>query len=411
MDEIKETSAANDSKREVTFVANNGQVVNPETEANLNQDTRSVLEDNLLPPITPPEELPKPEPSPKHLYNLYLNKFKLDGKDPEEESYEDQTEAIEQARITTKTKLNPPETLLSIGDVSFIERGDIYEIKGDPKTGKTSAIKALIGAILFGECCGIKAKEKNLKVAHMDTEQKPEDTQGILNYVQKIAGEDADEHIDSSFGLYALRMRDHTTLGRDLLHIVVNKRPDIIILDGIADFVNSFNDEIESKAIILLLLRIVHEFKCAIICLIHENKSRDDHNSKGHTGQLLTQKCAIELETTISNNIIKVHCTKARHKSIPDLYLMYDENDMLCDATEPYKERTHTELVETKYLKVAQDILNEKGSIKRSELSKLMAEKTGKKPNWMATQITTLKGKGLYLVGDMVQLTPSEPTE
>ena len=345
------------------------------------------------------------------MYNRYLNKFKLDGKDPGDESYEDQTEAIEEARITTQTKLDPPKTLLTIGNSSFIERGDIYEIKGDPKTGKTSAVKALIGATLFGKCCGIEVKEKDLKIAYMDTEQKPEDTQGILNFVQNIAGEDADEYIDSYFYLYALRMRDHTTLGKDLLNIVISKRPDIIIADGIADFVNSFNDEIESKAIILLLLRIVHEFKCAIICLIHENKSRDDHNAKGHTGQLLTQKCAIELQTTITNSIIKVHCTKSRHKSVPDWYLMYDENGMLCDASELYKESIHKEPVETTYLKVAQEIINERGSIKRSDLSKMMAEKTGKKPNWMATQITKLNGNGIYLVGDKVQLTPPTSAE
>lgn len=374
-------------------------------------ESAQVTNSSNVPPLTPPELLPKLEPSPKHLYSRYLNKFKLDGKDPGDESYEDQTEAIEKARITTQTKLDPPKTLLSIGNLSFIERGDIYEIKGDPKTGKTSAVKALIGATLFGKCCGIEVKEKNLKIAYMDTEQKPEDTQGILKYVQNIAGEDAYEYIDSHFYLYALRMRDHTTLGKDLLNIVISKGPDIIIADGIADFVNSFNDEIESKAIILLLLRIVHEFKCAIICLIHENKARDDHNAKGHTGQLLTQKCAIELQTTITNSIIKVHCTKSRHKSVPDWYLMYDENDMLCDASGLYKESIHKEPVATEYLKVAQEIINEQGPINRTDLSKKMAEKTNKTSTWMATQITKLKGNGIYLVGDKVQLTPPESAE
>ena len=56
-----EQSAVNDSKCELTSVANNGQVVNPETEANLNQNAQDVLDDNIMPEITPPELLPKPE--------------------------------------------------------------------------------------------------------------------------------------------------------------------------------------------------------------------------------------------------------------------------------------------------------------------------------------------------------------
>ena len=349
--------------------------------------------------------------TPQLSYHHYLNKFKLDGKEAGEESYEDQTEALEESRITTKTILDPPRTLLSKDEVSLIERGDIYVIKGDPKTGKTSAVKALTGASLFGQCCGIEAKEKRLKVAYMDTEQKPEDTQGILNYLKQNAGEVSDDYIDTNFALYALRMRDHTTLGKDLLRIVNDEHPDIIIIDGIADFVNSFNDEIASKAIVLLLLRIVHEFKCAIICLIHENKARDDHNAKGHTGQLLAQKCAIEMRTKIENGIIQVVCTKARHKYVPDWYLTYDKNDMLCDATEPFKAMKVAETKDKEYLNVAQSIINEVGPINRTELSKKMSEKTGRSLNWMATQITKLNGKGLYLVGDTVQITPPDPPE
>ena len=381
--------------------------------------SNELLHDNSMstnvPPLTSFEELKEQKAqeciSPQLSYQYYLNRFKLDGKDSGEETYEDQTEALEESRITTKTKLDPPKTLLSYGEVSYIERGDIYVIKGDPKTGKTSAVKAMVCASLFSHCCGLETKETGLKVAYMDTEQKPEDTQGILNFLRQNAGDFSDEYIDDHFFMYALRMRDHTTLGKDLLRIVIDKRPDIIIADGIADFVNSFNDEIASKAIVLLLLRIVHEFKCAIICLIHENKARDDHNAKGHTGQLLAQKCAIEMQTKINNGIIQVVCTKARHKYVPDLYLTYDKNDILCDATEPFKAMKAEEAKEAEYLKVALSIINELGPINRAELSKKMSEKTGKSQNWMATQITKLNGKGLYLVGDIVQITPRETIE
>ena len=356
----------------------------------------------------------KEEYMPRQQYEIYVNKFINSVKDATEESYDEQTEVLNSSRITTKTELKPVQTLLSIGDVSVIERGDIYGIKGKPKSGKTSANKALIGAALLGECCGVKARKPDLKVAYLDTEQKPQDTQGILNYVRKMAGDNADDYIDNHFQLFSLRKRDYSTLTKDLLRIIIDYRPDIIIADGIADFVRSFNDEEASKAIILLELRIVDEFDCAIINLIHENKAYDDHNAKGHTGQLLTQKAAVMMEAKKEGQIIKVTCSESRHKSMPDWFLMYDEDNMLCDATEPYKARkkAKAEKSNAQYLKVIKDILKETGEpFNRTDLSKKMAEKTGKSPQWMASVITSLIGKGIYLVDNMVQTTPPKEQE
>lgn len=389
------------------------QVINQQTENQTEQGFCGIplpsLEDFQSESLQANEEL-----TPRQQYEIYVNKFINSAKDATEESYDEQTEVLNSSRITTKTELKPVQTLLSIGGVSVIERGDIYGIKGKPKSGKTSANKALIGAALLGECCGVKAEKPDLKVAYLDTEQKPQDTQGILNYVRKMAGDNVDDYIDNYFQLFALRKRDYSTLTKDLLRIIIDYRPDIIIADGIADFVRSFNDEEASKAIILLELRIVDEFDCAIISLIHENKAYDDHNAKGHTGQLLTQKAAIMMEAKKEGEIIKVTCSESRHKSMPDWFLMYDENDMLCDATEPYKahKKAKAEKSNAQYLKVIQDILKETGEpLNRTDLSKKMAEKTGKSPQWMASVITSLVGKGIYLVKNMVQTTAPKEQE
>jgi len=346
-------------------------------------------------------------------YEIYFDKFINSAKDATEESYDEQTKVLNSSRITTKTELKPVETLLSIGGVSVIERGDIYGIKGKPKSGKTSATKALIGATLLGECCSVKAEKPDLKIVYLDTEQKPQDTQGILSYVRKMAGDETDNYIDEHFAIFSLRKRDYSTLSNDLLRIIIDYHPDIIIADGIADFVRSFNDEEASKSIILLELRIVDEFDCAIINLIHENKAFDDHNAKGHTGQLLTQKSSIMMETQKKGEIIKVTCSESRHKSMPDWFVMYNDN-MLCDATEPYKayKKEKSERSSAQYLKEIQDILKETGEpFNRTDLSKKMAERTGKSPQWMASVITSLVGKGIYLVGNMVQTTAPKEQE
>ena len=379
------------------------------------------MENSNLPKLPTFEEVKerqaKEERTPKQQYEIYVNKFINSAKDTTEESYDMQTEVLNSSRITTKTELKPVETLLSIGGVSVVERGDIYGIKGKPKSGKTSANKALIGAALLGECCGIKAGKPDLNVAYLDTEQKPQDTQGILNYVRKMAGDNADDYIDNHFQLFTLRKRDYSTLTKDLLRIIIDYQPDIIFADGIADFVRSFNDEEASKAIILLELRLVDEFGCAIINLIHENKAYDDHNAKGHTGQLLTQKAAIMMEAKKEGEIIKVTCSESRHKSMPDWFLMYDGDDILCDATELYKvhkkaKPEKSEKSKICYLNLIRDILKETGEpFNRTELSMRMAEKAGKSKQRMASVITSLVGKGIFLVGKMVQTTAPKEQE
>lgn len=374
---------------------------------------------NILPPLPTIEQLDEmqakkdAEYSKRQLYETYVDKFINSANKDSEESYEEQTQVLNESQITTKTLLKPRDTLLSIDGESLIERGDIYGIKGKPKSGKTSVNKVLIGAALLGECCGVEAGRPNLSLAYIDSEQKPQDTQEILNYIRKMAGDETDDdYIDDHFKLYTLRKRDHSALSKDLLRIIIDHRPDIIIVDGIADLVPSINDEEASRAIILLETRLVDEFDCAIINLIHENKAYGDHNAKGHTGQLLTQKAAIMMETKKEGEIIKVTCSESRHKTMPDWYLMYDENDMLCDATEFYKahKKEDPKKAYAQYLKLAKEILKEVGKpINRTELSKMMAERTKKSPQRMATVITNLIGKGLYLVDKMVQT--EEPQE
>lgn len=385
-------------------------------------DSQNDQVSNIMPDITPPEELPDPrgdkkqttpEDERRKLYNLYVNKWYVGSKpeDVSEESYDEQTQILEASRITTKTPLKHVETLLSIGGISVFEREDTYLIKGDPKSGKSTLCKVIIGAILRGECCGVKAERPGLKIAYIDTEQKVADTQDILTYVRKLVGDNVTaNYIDSHLKLYGLRMRDYTQLIKDMLRIAIDERPDIIICDGIADFVPSFNDENASRAIILLQLRIIEEFNCAIINLIHENKARDDHNPKGHLGQLSKQKGAIVIGTKKEGEIITAKCDASRHKTMPTLYLMYDEDGMICDATEPYKAqakaKADAEKKKFEYKKIALSIISEAGGqIKRSELGKKMAEKTGLSRPWMSSIVTELLENDLFLVDDMVQAT------
>ena len=95
-------------------------------------------------------------------------------------------------------------------------------------------------------------------------ETKPEKAAILLGSFAEtwiLAGGDICATVHDSWDDYDLDL-DETVVknlgshGSVSMELLFEAKPDIIIADGIADFVNSFNDEIESKAIILLLLRI-----------------------------------------------------------------------------------------------------------------------------------------------------------
>ncbi len=322
-------------------------------------------------------------------------------------------------RIRSSPPLPPAKTILSVGGVSTIESGDIYLNKGKPKSGKSSVLKAFICAIILGAWGSIKAAVKGMKVLYIDTEQKPQDCQAVLTYVREVTGA-SDEYLDEHIMFYSVRKRERNLLAGDLALLVSHWKPQLIIIDGSADFVNSFNDEVECSQLVHQFICIVEENDCALLSLIHENKAADDFNAKGHLGSLLVQKSALVIETRKAGELIKVSCSEARHKSMPDWYLTYDENGMLQDGSELFAELTanrtqslrdankaKSEKLAKERLELAYAIIrSENGRISRADLTARMAAKLERDRSTISTFISTQIGKTLFLVNDMIQETP-----
>ncbi len=324
-------------------------------------------------------------------------------------------------RIKSNPLLPPAKTILSVDDVSVIEAGDMYLIKGKPKSGKSSVLKAFICAIVLGQRGRVKAFIKNLKILYIDTEQKPQDCQSILLYVKQMTG-CSDEYLDEHIVLFSVRKRERNLLTDDLAFLVNIWKPNLIILDGAADFVNSFNDEVECTTFVHRLLCIVEENDCALIGLIHENKAADDFNAKGHLGSQFQQKSALIIETIATGGLIKVTSSAARHKSMPDWYLMYDEDGMLQDGSELFSDlvssrtqnlretnKAKSEKMIKERVELAHSIIrSNNGRISRAELTESMAEQLGRDRSTISSFISSQLGKTLFFVDDKIQETADQ---
>ena len=321
-------------------------------------------------------------------------------------------------RVKSWPLLPPAKTILAVDGVSTIEAGDIYLIKGKPKSGKSSIIKAFICAIVLGYWGCVKATIEGMKILYIDTEQKPQDCQAVLTYLKDVTGV-SDEYIDEHIMLYSVRKRERNLLADDLALLVSHWKPQFIILDGSADFVNSFNDEVECSELVHRFLCIVEENDCALVSLIHENKAADDFNAKGHLGSLLVQKSALVIEARKAGDLIKVCCSEARHKSMPDWYLTYDENGMLQDGSALFAERNANRsqnlrdsnreksgnLVKER-VELAHTIIHSaNGRISRADLTARMAAQLERDRSTISGFISSQIGKTLFLVNDMIQET------
>ena len=233
-------------------------------------------------------------------------------------------------RIKSDTEVPEEEYVFNVGGVGCMPIGDLSAVKAEPKMGKTTVLKKIIATVLNGELGQLSSNLKDPVVMWADTEQKIADAKRIIQDVKKMTGLSY-SHIDRHLLVFSLRKTDCKILLDELKVGVKAYRPDIVVIDGIAEFVDSVNDEVKAKDLIRQLMACSEKHHCAIICVLHENRA-GNRDMKGHLGAQLTQKAAMVIECKKSGDTITVRCTDSRHQSTPEWSIRYDENDNIVDA-------------------------------------------------------------------------------
>lgn len=243
-----------------------------------------------------------------------------------------QLEELESMRMCTYTEVPPISYTLSVDGVGFFALNDVHALKAKQKQGKTTALKVCVGAMLSGQLFRVKSEQEEPSVMWLDTEQQPADVKLIINDIVQMTGLPAD-YIDSHLMLYRLRKRTYETLMGDLQVLVKAHRPQAVVIDGVVEFVSSFNNEELSHQTVNQLKVMSEDYQCAIICVLHENKAIDDQNMRGHLGTFLSQAAGSVLSCQKSKQeIITVKCTDPRHGTMPEWSIRYDSDGHIVDA-------------------------------------------------------------------------------
>ena len=194
---------------------------------------------------------------------------------------------LEQLRITPEKQLKPMEFLFHLFGKPCFPRRELVAITGKAKSGKTFVTSMLMACCQSRDVLAFqRIGDEPLRVLWYDTEQSDESTQDILkNRVMRMV--DGDGKLFDIFNVRGVAWKER----RDLLREVVTRcKPDLVIVDGIRDLVNDINDGVLAQEVMEELMHLATAHDCCIVCVLHQNKSGEDHNLRGWIGTELMNK-------------------------------------------------------------------------------------------------------------------------
>jgi len=205
--------------------------------------------------------------------------------------------------------------LLYYKGVGMFPRGDIQALMGERKSGKTTVARIFIVAMLTGRYLGFTTKDgagKRIMIA--DTEQAPGNVERNTRRIHRAAGISP---YRNNPDLLVLQLRPYGR--KERLQIVCDEvarfRPDFVLLDGIVDVCQDFNDAKESGKAITQLLKLSADYDCAVLCVMHFNK--DGETARGHLGAELQNKSSETYVVERKDSRAEVTAKYCRNDEIP----------------------------------------------------------------------------------------------
>ena len=242
-------------------------------------------------------------------------------------------------RITAETDLPPMQPLMRMFGVPCFYRGELVADCGKAKSGKTFFLSILMAAALTQKALALErytAESPPLKVLWIDTEQSQQSTQEILRdriipLCQREVPED--EMPDFNAQLYSFNLRGFGYERRSRMVDVAIRgiKPDIAIIDGIKDLMTDINDAVQATLLMEKFMALAKDTNCCIVCVLHQNKSEQDHNMRGSIGTELTNKAfeVFQCEVIERKETFKVTQTFSRKQKMKQkFYYQIDEQSL-----------------------------------------------------------------------------------
>lgn len=198
-----------------------------------------------------------------------------------------------------------PDTRLFLAGKPIATPGNLVTIISKAKTGKTTTIGAMVAAIVAAhydrhdaDTFGFTAPHTDEAVILIDTEQSPFDAYTCHQRAFARASQSTDVPWFKHYALVGYTAAQLKSSLEPILEQAASKHKAVfsLILDGVADFVASVNDEAECNEFVAYLRSLAVKFNCPIICVIHSNEAKmSGDDGRGHLGKQLIRKAESNL--------------------------------------------------------------------------------------------------------------------
>lgn len=234
-------------------------------------------------------------------------------------------------RVRAATPPPEPKTRLFLAGKPICTPGNITTLISRAKTGKTATLGAATAAVITAAAGTGALKPDNLgftasnpaghAVIVIDTEQSPFDAYTCYKRSLDRASTTDDPKWLYHYSLVGMSPEALRQALDEAIAVAQKECGSVfcLILDGVADFTNSVNDEAECNGFVNWLRERTVTHDCPAICVIHSNegvKTGDD--GRGHLGKQLTRKAESNLLLRKTDEITTITSEKQRKAPITE---------------------------------------------------------------------------------------------
>ncbi len=238
---------------------------------------------------------------------------------------------LDERRVSIAAPVPEPVTRLFLAGKPISTPGNITTLISRAKTGKTAAIGGAIAAIVaaasgphdYDTLKFTASNPEGKALILIDTEQSPFDANKCYERALKRVTRDDCSPLDHPWVYpYALVGLGPKELQQSLelaCEEAAKKHKGIfaILLDGVADFVASVNDEAESNGVVNWIRAISVKYDCPAICVIHSNEGvQSGDDGRGHIGKQLIRKAESNLLLKKTGDVTSITSDKQRKAPI-----------------------------------------------------------------------------------------------
>ncbi len=212
--------------------------------------------------------------------------------------------------ITENSEYMKPLLLIQKESSEILTNSSLMIIKGESGSGKSRlALNLIVGFTGHDDELGFSYDicPKDKYIVYLSTEMSKYHLQKRLINVLNVVDESYKSNIifvDSFEELDKLKY---------LESLCKEYPPHVVIIDQLADFVPSVNDEPLAKAVVRKISGVANTYDCGVIGIIHQNEdSNISAKARGHLGSELEQKIIAALAIADNSKGFRIKSTKLR---------------------------------------------------------------------------------------------------